>query len=63
MQHHYQTHDNYRKCKSCFPQSKSSNAPILYIELLHELDHPKSEKETKNINKSKGTLISNIDKS
>jgi len=58
MQCHYQTHDNYTKYnfiqkkkytkyKSCFPRSKPSNAPILYIELLHELDHPKSEKETK----------------
>jgi len=47
MQCHYQTHDNYTKNKSCFPRSNPSNAPILYINLLHELDHPKSEKETK----------------
>jgi len=47
MQCHYQTHDNYTKYKSCFPRSKPFNAPIRYIELLHELDHPKSEKETK----------------
>jgi len=47
MQYHYQTHDNYTKYKSCFPLAKPSYAPILYIELLHELDHPKSEKETK----------------
>ena len=47
MQYHYQTHDNYTKNKSCFPQSKPSNALILYIELLHELDHPKSKKETR----------------
>jgi len=59
MQCHYQTHDNYTKYKSFFPGSKHSNAPILYIELLHELDHPKSEKETK----KKCRLISNIDKS
>jgi len=61
MQCHYQTHDNYTKYKSYFPRSKHFNTPILYIELSHELDHPKFEKESKNINKSKCTLISNID--
>ena len=45
MQCHYQTHDNYVQSISLVFLNQS--IPILYIELLHELDHPKSEKETK----------------
>jgi len=64
MQCHCQTHDNYTKYKSCFPRSKPSNAPILSISSYYMNSitlNPR--KKPKNINKSKCTLISNIDKS